>query len=171
MCPGATMDYLASALLPALSFNNPTNLSSHQLITWHFFGASAFQSDFLFIDLGFEKGTLSGCEFQASGRFLRSFSDCVDWDWKWPLLCFGGWKLKCRVAVLEASWAFFPPEGRETLHVRVGSVRLALLREKKKLFEWVCPYALFHITEETNRSIVLAKRPPPQKAVVLITVQ
>lgn len=56
MCPGATIDYLASALLSALSFNNPTTLSSHQLITWHFFGALPFSQTSSLLTLALKRG-------------------------------------------------------------------------------------------------------------------
>lgn len=56
MCPGATIDYLAPALLSALSFNNPTTLSSHQLITWHFFGAQPFSQTSSLLTLALKKG-------------------------------------------------------------------------------------------------------------------
>lgn len=153
MCPGATMDYLASALLPALSFNNPTTLSSHQLITWHFFfGAVPFSQTSSLLTWALKRGLCLAVSFKPQ-------ADCVDWDWKWPLLCFGGWKLKCRVAVLEASRAFFPPERKRNLACQSWQF-LSSFAVRTKLSLWVgLPSCAFRKTEETNLSVLLAMNP------------
>lgn len=123
-------------------------------------GASAFQSDFLFIDLGFEKGTLSGCEFQASGRFLRRAGLC------WLRLevasaVFWGLEIKVPCCSIRGILSIFPSRKKKKPCMSELAVFVLLCCAKKKniyLFEWVCPYVLSRITEETNLSVLLAKK-------------
>lgn len=107
---GATKDYLASALLPSLSFNKPTTLSGDQLITWHFFFFvvhSLFQPDFLFIDLRFE-------------RDPRQVSSPASFSW-WATVCWPR---------LEAATAVSRPEMKVSCH----STRGAFLSRRKEFW-------------------------------------
>lgn len=117
-----------------------------------FFGAVPFSQTSSLLTWALKRGLCLAVSFKPQ-------ADCVDWDWKWPLLCFGGWKLKCRVAVLEASRAFFPPERKRNLACQSWQF-LSSFAVRTKLSLWVgLPSCAFRKTEETNLSVLLAMNP------------
>lgn len=125
---GATKDYLASALLPSLSFNEPTTLSRDQLITWHFYlWYSLFQLDFLFIDLRFE-------------RDPRQVSSPASFLW-WARVCWPR---------LEAATAVSRPEMKVSCH----STRGAFLSRRKEF--WHVRVGTFVFLRSVRKMIALS---------------
>lgn len=158
MCPGATMDYLASALLPALSFNNPTTLSSHQLITWHFFLVQCLSVRLPLYWPGLWKGDFVWLRVSSLWSFFEAGGLC------WLRLevasaMFWGLEIKVPCCSIRGISSIFPSGRKRNLACQSWQC-LSSFAVRTKLSLWVgLPLCAFRKNEETNLSVLLTMNP------------